>query len=258
MLYTTSPSAINKVKTGRNRNFWSSLLLSIVLGGFDTRWRYSTEHLNRYNKNFERGKKHNIVDTATTSSFSGLDQESKLTMQNIKNNGFSSMIWILPEKLINKNLELSSKEFEEKINGVFGNKLGKFKIADPITVWKINRINVPDPIKNRCVVIGDAAHSIYPLSGQGFNLSIGDIKCLSRELMLAKNRGLDFGEIETLNIYKNKRKINVKTATIISDGLDWLFTSSPKLLKNIASYGIIKIDKLNLFKKLVVESMSQQ
>ena len=41
-------------------------------------------NLNRYNKNFERGKKHNIVDTATT-SFSGLDQESKLTMQNIKN-----------------------------------------------------------------------------------------------------------------------------------------------------------------------------
>lgn len=85
LLYTTSPSAINKVKTGRNRNFWSSLLLSIVLGCFDTRWRYSTEHLNRYNKNFERGKKHNIVDTATTSSFSGLDQESKLTLQNIKN-----------------------------------------------------------------------------------------------------------------------------------------------------------------------------
>ena len=41
--------------------------------------------MNRYNKNFERGKQHNIVDTATTSSFSGLDQESKLTLQNIKN-----------------------------------------------------------------------------------------------------------------------------------------------------------------------------
>ena len=203
-------------------------------------------------------KHDNIYPNTSWQRFLDTGTIALLSMQNIKNNGFSSMIWILPEKLINKNLELSSKEFEEKINGVFGNKLGKFKIADPITVWKINRINVPDPIKNRCVVIGDAAHSIYPLSGQGFNLSIGDIKCLSRELMLAKNRGLDFGEIETLNIYKNKRKINVKTATIISDGLDWLFTSSPKLLKNIASYGIIKIDKLNLFKKLVVKSMSQQ
>ena len=202
-------------------------------------------------------KHNNVYPNTSWQRFLNTGSIALLAMKNQKNSGFSSLIWVLPEKIINDKLKLSAKDLEMNINNIFGNKLGKLEIYSKINVWKLNRIDVPDPIKKRCGVIGDAAHNIYPLSGQGFNLSIGDIKCLTDELKFSKSIGLDFGEIETLERYKNKRKINVKTATFISDGLDWLFTSSPNFLRYLASNGIIQVDRLSFFKKLVVKSMTQ-
>ena len=72
------------------------------------------------------------------------------------------------------------------------------KISGEVRSWILNRIDVPNPSKNRCVVIGDAAHTIYPLSGQGFNLSLGDIRDLTIEMVSAKRKGLDFGDKDIL------------------------------------------------------------
>ena len=202
-------------------------------------------------------KHKNISPNTSWQRFLNTGTIALLSMKNIHNVGYSSMVWMLTEDLVKTKLKLSKAKLEQNINDNFGESIGKLKIDSDIMTWKLKRIDVPDPSKNRCVLIGDAAHTIYPLTGQGFNLSIGDIRDLTQEILFAKKLGLDYGDNEILERYKNKRKLKVLTTTLLSDGFDWVFTSSQNSLRKLGQKGMIEINKLNFLKKIIINSMSQ-
>ena len=79
-----------------------------------------------------------------------------------------------------------SKDFEKKVKEEFGSSLGDLHLISKINEWPILRIDVPKPTGIRTVLLGDAAHSIYPLAGQGFNLAIGDILQITDTMLWAK------------------------------------------------------------------------
>ena len=176
-----------------------------------------------------------------------------LAKENRTNNkSVSSLIWSLNKGQMENQLNLSTADFIKNIKKEFGSYLGEFSLLSKIKQWPINRVDVPKPTGMRTVVIGDAAHSIYPLAGQGFNLAIGDITQLLKTLTWARDRGLDFGSKVILDNYYNNRKLWIRSITKLTDGLDWFFSNTSDQFQRSMSLPFSILDNLHPIKRKLV------
>ena len=112
--------------------------------------------------------------------------------------------------------------------------------------WPLELIYVPKPINNRIVLIGDAAHAIHPLAGQGFNLSLEDCFEMLDILKNSFETGKDFGQYENLKKYACKRKKRTKFMTLSTTSIFYSFTNQSKFLKTCLSLGMENIEKIKL------------
>ncbi len=119
--------------------------------------------------------------------------------------------------------------------------------------WSLDLNFVPNPTANRLILIGDSAHSIHPLAGQGFNLSIED--CISSINAIKKSLkfGNDLGDWNILENYTKDRLPNTLAMSTITDFLFYSFSSDSDFLQSMMSKGMKAIDKSefkNIFKNL--------
>ena len=181
-----------------------------------------------------------------------------LAKENRTNNkSVSSLIWSLNKTQMENQLNLSTADFINNIKKEFGSYLGEVSLLSKIKQWPINRVDVPKPIGFRTVIIGDAAHSIYPLAGQGFNLAIGDITQLLKTLSWARDRGLDFGSKVILDNYYNNRKLWIGSITKLTDGLDWFFSNTSDQFQRSMSLPFSILDNLTPIKRKLVKIMRE-
>ena len=147
------------------------------------------------------------------------------------------------------------------LNNQFKNTNTKFhkikskKINNSINlnVYPIDIKYVPKPFNKRIVLLGDAAHSIHPLAGQGFNLSIEDCVVMVSNLLEARTVGKDLGDKSIILDYIKKRKIRKDFITFSTTSLYFIFKNNYPLLNKFINYGIEKLEKThfkNLFKFL--------
>lgn len=169
----------------------------------------------------------------------------------------SSLIWSLDKKQIDAIRNLSSKDFEKKVKEEFGSFLGDLHLISKINEWPIFRIDVPNPTGTRTVLLGDAAHSIYPLAGQGFNLAIGDILQITDIMLWAKERGLDLGSSVVLNKYVNSRKFWVNSVTKMTDSIDWFFSNASNNSQNTFGSLLSVSNNFQPIKQQLVEIMKE-
>ena len=169
------------------------------------------------------------------------------------NENLINFVWSIDNKILNsikinfheKIIQMLNKFFL-KNNLIFNipkSKEDKFK---RLQTYPINVKFVNTPFKERIILIGDAAHTIHPLAGQGFNLSIEDcfdmVKCLKN----AKFVGRDFGTISLLKAYNNIRKRRKNFITLATTLIFYVFSKKNNQLNNIINYGIEKIEKTSL------------
>mgnify|MGYP005702229913 FL=1 len=169
----------------------------------------------------------------------------------------SSLIWSLDTKQIDAIRNLTSKNFEKKVKKEFGSSLGDLHLISKINEWPIFRIDVPNPAGTRTVLLGDAAHSIYPLAGQGFNLAIGDILQITDTMLWAKERGLDLGSRVVLNKYVNNRKFWVNSVTKMTDSIDWFFSNTSNNSQNTFGSLLSVSNNFQQIKQQLVEIMKE-
>ena len=107
-------------------------------------------------------------------------------------------------------------------------------------------IFVPKPTSQRLILIGDAAHSIHPLAGQGFNLALED--CFEVENVLEKSilTGKEFGHNDNLSLYNKNRNIRVKLMSISTTSLFYAFTQNSKILNDTLSKGMEYLNEKKL------------
>ena len=122
-----------------------------------------------------------------------------------------------------------------------------------LSEWPLNLNLILNPTANRMILLGDAAHSIHPLAGQGLNLSIED--CVSSINAIKNNIkfGSDLGDLNVMEYYKKERLPNTLAMTAITDFLFYGFTSDSEYLQSILSKGMKEINKSsfkNFFKKI--------
>ena len=102
-------------------------------------------------------------------------------------------------------------------------------------------------------MVGDAAHGIHPIAGQGFNLGLRDIANLIEEISNARRLGLDIGSFETLRSYQATRRLDNFSLVAATDGLNRLFSNKNKFVRSIRSNGLDVVNTINPLKKLFME-----
>ena len=133
----------------------------------------------------------------------------------------------------------------KKYNIIFS-KTNHNQLSSKTYKWPLRLIYVPKPIANRIALIGDASHTIHPLAGQGFNLSLEDCFAMLDILKNSFETGKDFGQYENLEKYAFQRKNRTKFMTLSTTSIFYSFTNNSYLLNAFLSLGMENIEKTKL------------
>ena len=143
----------------------------------------------------------------------------------------SSIVWVLPTKNGLCNSKLNKKDFKQKLQPVFGSFLGEIELIGKRFSYPLSSIIADSFIKKRVVLIGDSAHSVHPIAGQGFNQGLRDIATIAEVITLAKRRGEDIGSSNVLERYENWRRFDSATLSKSTDLFNSLFSNDNSYLR---------------------------
>ncbi len=141
-----------------------------------------------------------------------------------RNGGHCAVVWSVAPNAAQALLRLTDAEFLAQLQTAFGARLGTFsrlgkRSSYPLTLTKIDRYRA-----GRALLIGNAAHSLHPVAGQGFNLGLRDVALLAELLLDAVRAGDDIGSDTLLERYIALRRRDTHAMTLFTDSLARVFT----------------------------------
>ena len=155
----------------------------------------------------------------------------------------SAVVWSLKTEKANLMMPLSSEEFAEELFLRFP-YLGAFKVLTQRNAYPLN-LTVAHRLKaQRCVLIGDAAHAIHPIAGQGANLGFRDAEQLTSLFQEASLLGIDIGDDTVLARYQRLRWKDVGSMSMMTHGLVSLFSQSSSVLASVRGLGLKGINRM--------------
>lgn len=165
------------------------------------------------------------------------------------NPNISAIVWSEAETLAPHFMAMPEADFVEALQHRFGGYLGTLELVSPRWVYPLslrfaNRLFGP-----RLGLIGDAAHFIHPIAGQGFNQSMKDIACLTELMKHQASLGLDIGDASLLSQYDRQRRVDNLTMIAATDGLNRLFSNSRPATTALRRVGLGLVQKLPGVKK---------
>lgn len=140
----------------------------------------------------------------------------------------AALVWSITTADAARLMEADDATFKHEFDSASGQIFGGARAISPRQNFPIIPQHARTPVARRLVLIGDAAHSIHPLAGQGYNLAIGDIMALTKHISRTKTLGMDFGSPAMLKAYARARCPEIATMTLATDGLNWLFSFGAK------------------------------
>jgi len=138
----------------------------------------------------------------------------------------SSLVWTEKTALAAAYLSLNKADFDAEVSRRVGDFLGRVESIGPRWSYPLSLLHAERYSDERLVLIGDAAHAIHPIAGQGLNLGLRDVAALAETLVDAKRLGLDIGFGEVLARYERWRRFDNVLLAGITDGLNRLFSNS--------------------------------
>jgi len=162
-----------------------------------------------------------------------------------------SMVWSCGEALADELRALAPDALEQRVAEASGDVLGKLQTITPAAGFPLRMQKVAQLVKPRVALVGDAAHTVHPLAGQGVNLGFRDARALAAVLC---DRGAqhDCGDYALLRRYERARKEDVLAMQTATDGLLKLFASRAVWLSNLRNSGLNLMEHLPLIKKMLI------
>lgn len=150
--------------------------------------------------------------------------------------GRCSIVWSLPEPEAARILALDDAAFRAELGCAFDFRLGNITATTPRAAFPLHLRMARRHAAGRCVLIGDAAHIVHPLAGQGMNLGLRDVACLRR--VLADARSGDFGAAHVLRRYERERRSENAVAARSLDVIQRVFDSDDLMLATLRGLGL--------------------
>lgn len=164
----------------------------------------------------------------------------------------SSIVWTEKRDLASGMLALSDSDFATEMNRRFGPWLGDFTLAGPRWSWPLTVHLATRFFAGRMVLIGDAAHGIHPISGQGVNLGWRDVAALAELLVDAARLGQDLGSPDLLRRYEHWRRPDVLAMVAATDALNRLFSNDAAPIRLARDLGLAAVNRLVPLKKVFI------
>ena len=177
-----------------------------------------------------------------------------LPMQKNNNNFQSALIWSNSPNAVDmiSSTKLQKKYFTEILNEKIQQYLGRVTYINSVQTFPLSAHINEKFYHDRAVYIGDAAHSIHPIAGQGWNLGLRDIKSLTNILKKSKSREFEIGSRKFCKTYNDLCYYDAYRLFEITDKLDWIFKKDQLHLKIAKKLGFNLINKNKILKNKIV------
>jgi 2-octaprenyl-6-methoxyphenol hydroxylase len=147
---------------------------------------------------------------------------------------------------------LPDLEFHAELERRFGLKLGEIEAEGPRRAYPLGMSVARSFVVDRIALVGDAAHVIHPIAGQGLNLGLRDVAALAEAVVDAARLGLDPGGPGVLERYQRWRRFDTLAMGVATDGLNRLFSNRSDALRLVRDVGLGLVDRVPALKGLFV------
>ena len=148
------------------------------------------------------------------------------------------LVWSLPAAEARAIAALPDADFLAVLAPRFGDFLGALTLEGGRFSYPLNLTLAEDYIADRLALIGDAAHGVHPIAGQGLNMGLRDVAVLAEVLVTAHRRGEDIGSAPVLERYQRWRRFDATTMALGMDSVNWLFSNESQLLRTARGLGM--------------------
>lgn len=156
--------------------------------------------------------------------------------------GRCALVWTLRDDQVDAVMALDDAVFLARLQERFGGRLGRLARVGRRSVYPLRLVRVRESVRARLALIGNAAHTLHPIAGQGFNLGLRDVAVLAEVLLEAQREGRDLGDPAVLGRYADWRRGDHRRVIALTDGLTRLFASPLPPLAWARDLGMLALD----------------
>ena len=164
----------------------------------------------------------------------------------------SSIVWTEQASEAERIVALPDPEFHAELERRFGLHLGEIAAVGPRRAYPLGFAVARAFIAERLALVGDAAHVIHPIAGQGLNMGLKDVAALAEVIVDAVRLGLDPGSLAVLERYQRWRRFDTMAMGVATDGLNRLFSNRSDVLRFARDVGLGLVDRLPALKRLFI------
>ena len=164
----------------------------------------------------------------------------------------SSLVWTESTDEAARLKALPLAEAALEIEAAMGSSLGKVTIEEGLQSYPLRLQLARDFVAPRLALIGDAAHVIHPLAGQGLNLGLKDVAALAETVIEALRLGLDHGAADVLEKYEDWRRFDTSLMAAVTDNLNRLFSNDLAPVRAVRDIGLGLVDRLGPIKSALI------
>jgi 2-octaprenyl-6-methoxyphenol hydroxylase len=156
----------------------------------------------------------------------------------------SSLVWTEKRAEAARIVALPDDEFHAELEQRFGLHLGEVKALDRPRAFPLGYFVARSFVGERLALIGDAAHVIHPIAGQGLNMGLKDVAALAETIVDAARLGMDFGQSDVLERYQRWRRFDTMAMGVATNSLNLLFSNDLPFVRSIRDIGLGIVDRL--------------
>ena len=150
----------------------------------------------------------------------------------------SSIVWTEETERAAAIQAMDDEAYLDVLRPRFGSFLGEIALDGKRFSYPLGLSIAQDFVGERVALVGDAAHAVHPIAGQGLNAGLKDVAALAEVLADAVRRGEDIGRLDVLERYRQWRRFDVMTLAVATDGFNHLFSNDNSLLRTVRDLGL--------------------
>ena len=165
----------------------------------------------------------------------------------------ASLVWTESRREAARLVALDGDAFHTELEQRFGLHLGELRVLDAPKCFALGYFVARSFIAERLALVGDAAHVIHPIAGQGLNLGLKDAAALAEVVVDAARLGQDFGQADVLARYQRWRRFDTMAMGVATNALNLLFSNRSTLLRSVRDLGLGLVDRLPPLKNALIQ-----
>ncbi|MBM95247.1 MAG: 2-octaprenyl-6-methoxyphenyl hydroxylase [Oceanospirillaceae bacterium] len=162
-----------------------------------------------------------------------------------------AVVWTLPEETVDDVMALSDEDFLHQLQQQIGHRLGNLMQVGERATYPLALVRSDEQVRRSLVLLGNAAHSLHPVAGQGFNLALRDTAVLSEHLTRAWQAGQSPGDLSVLQAYAEQQQRDQSNTIIASDLLPKIFSHPGKLTAIVRDAGLMGLAAVPVARRLL-------